>query len=209
VADRFGWETRIILIVLIISVALFVACYLLFGLAILTEILLAIAAIAAIMAITISLLRNAAKVTPSIELKQQKANLNDIECRDHWSLHDLVNWDFLKQKPHTNEITLEELYRLYGAESIRNVKDTICFKAGNYGSADVRLQQFYVGVDKALLPMLAERKKRGGNSAQNYMNDRVRDGKQRGSGTSCIRVGSASTISPFSRVSSDKQIKKR
>lgn len=179
-AELFDWRARIILIVFVIGVAGFVVCYLLFGLAILTEIWLAIAAIAAIVDVTISLLKNVTKVTPSIELKQQKANLNDIECRDHWSLHDLVNWEFLNQEQLASETKLEELYHVYGAEAVRNVKDIICFKAGNYGSTDVRLQRFYVAVEKALLPVLAEHGKHGGNSAQNYMTERVRDSEQRG-----------------------------
>jgi hypothetical protein len=180
VVELFDWQTRIILIVFIISVAFFAVCYLLFGVVLLTAILLAIPAVVAIVALTSSFLKNATKVTPSIELKQQKANINDILCRDRWSLYDLVNWEFLKQKPHTNGITLDELHQLYGPEAIRHVKDVICFKAGNYGSTDVRLQRFYVEVNKALLPMLAEHKQRGGNSAQTYMTDRVRDSKQRG-----------------------------
>jgi len=103
----FDWQTRALLAVLIGSVIFFFFCYLLLGLAPLLALAAIVAAILAILTFSRGVVRGIAKITPMIEQTQRHVSLNDGIYRSEWRLYDLVNWEFLRQKQHIEENTLE------------------------------------------------------------------------------------------------------
>jgi hypothetical protein len=174
------WQTKALIAIFCISVAFFVVCYFLFGLVLVTAAAIVVPAIVVILGFSASLLRRLTRVTPTIEQKHQRVLLSDIIKRDHWKLYDPVNWEFMEQKPLTEETTLDKLYQLHGEGAIKNTKEVVCFKAANFGSNDVKLQRFYVGVKDSLLPVFPGDKQVWGNSQQLYMDNRALHCEKRG-----------------------------